>query len=180
MSLGQPPSAQWLPNDRALHVEHGVIWPDAQFTTQRLDFVEGPGTQRAAFPTPWSAQDKAGRREAERGRGARGAGRVLGLEQRAPARSTTQSMIHPGCAIRSAVTAGSACRMSPMAPRRTTSKRKLDCVCKVRFSHRGDWGRHGGNGLRSGQSHEVAGAWFRLFCTVPTGLGAGVDLISHR
>ena len=25
--------------------------------------------------------------------------------------------------------------MSPMAPRRTTSRRKLDCVCKVSFSH---------------------------------------------
>jgi|SRR5580658_212446 hypothetical protein len=27
--------------------------------------------------------------------------------------------------------------MSPMAPRRTTSRRKLDCVCKVQFSHSG-------------------------------------------
>ncbi len=44
--------------------------------------------------------------------------------------STTQSMIQPGCIWRRAVTAGSACRISPMAPRRTTSRRNLDCVCK--------------------------------------------------
>ena len=50
------------------------------------------------------------------------------------ARPPSQSPI-PDAPARSAVTAGSACRISPMAPSRTTSKRNLDCVCKLRFSH---------------------------------------------
>jgi len=77
--------------------------------------------------------------------------------------STTQSITHPGCCCRSAVTAGRACRMSPMAPNRTTSKRNLDCVCKLQFSHKeggdgdGSAGASTGRGNRLGQPVKAAG-----------------------
>jgi len=56
-------------------------------------------------------------------------------------------------------TAGRACRISPMAPSLTTSKRNLDCVCKYRFSHSGGCG---GAGLRRPSSQSMAAGSFSI------------------
>jgi hypothetical protein len=117
--------------DGPLQVDHGVVLAGPERRAQSLEFMEGLAAEGGFAPLLGGRQNAGGRREAER---------VLAVPRpvlpsaASSARqrgSTTQSITQSGWACRSAVTAGRACRMSPMAPSRTTSKRKLECVCKL-------------------------------------------------
>ena len=117
--------------DRPLQVDHRVVLAGPERRAQSLDFMEGLAAEGSFAPVLGGGKMQVVNQRL------RGVAEPLlpGLPSAASSArqrgSTTQSITQSGWACRSAVTAGRACRMSPMAPSRTTSKRKLDCVCKL-------------------------------------------------
>ena len=128
----QPPAAGHAPHhrraDRPLQIEHRVVVAGPQRSAQNFDFIDGLPAQRRFPPLLGGRKVKMIHERLTPDRGRLLPSAASSARQRG---STTQSITQSGWACRSAVTAGSACRISPMAPSRTTSKRKLDCVCKL-------------------------------------------------
>jgi len=116
-----------------LQVEDGVVAAGTERAPQNLDFMEGLQTERGFSPLFGGRQVQVVHKRLRLPRVLAGPAAVLPSAASSARQhgSTTQSITQPGWASRSAVTAGSACRMSPIAPKRTTSKRNLDCVCKL-------------------------------------------------